>query len=304
MKVKKLDYTTGFETIKVPFLDPDKLVESLIKAGLTISERHVTEFWDKKRHSGETWAAHSPASSSHIPIAIYGDSCRLYASRADTKFLGIFISFPLWRPRSTRYSRWCIFCLENSKLYGQHTLFPVLQRLTYKLNMLFENGVPGLDGRAFRCAVTEIRGDWEWHKQLFNLSSTWKGVKNVCFRCNCSSRSDNPKNLYYCLDEDPDWKEFTLAEFPATEIKHDAPTCVSITMFGQTLFILFFVLHGFSETHIDIRVNRFDLARSSSSSSWVPSWIAANMQHACSKPWADVWFQWFRLDTWQYVFEF
>lgn len=162
----------------------------------------------------------------------------LCKSSRDTKFLGIFISFPLWRPRSTRYSRWCIFSLESSKLYGHHTLHPVLQRLTYKLNMLFENGVQGSDGRVFKYAVTEIRGDWEWHKQLFNLSSTWKGVKNVCFRCNCSSRSDNPKNLYYCLDDDPDWKEFTLSEFLATQIKHDAPTCLSFAKFGQILLNL------------------------------------------------------------------
>lgn len=224
LKLRKKNYTDDSEIAKVPFLDPDILVQYLFKTGLTIPQELVTAFWARKREAGEEWALQSPATPQHIPIAIYGDSARLYATQADSKFLGIFISFPLWRPKSTRYSRWCIFSLENKRLYGRETLHTVLSRITFKLNLLFENGIEGPDGVPLRFVCTEIRGDWEWHKQLFDLTSSWKGITSVCFRCDCAARSDNPKKLYYCLDEDPDWKDFTLPEFLANQIKHQ-PTC-------------------------------------------------------------------------------
>lgn len=238
MKVRKQNFTNDHETIKVPFLDPEKIVQYIFQAGLDIPERDVIEFWERKKRAGEEWATSSPASDRHIPIAIYGDSARLYASRRGSKYLGIFISFPLWRPKSTRYSRWCIFSLENAKLYGRETLQPILQRLTYKLNLLFEQGVVGPHGQRLRFCVTEIRGDWEWHKQLFALTSSWKGIGRVCFRCNCKARSDNPKELYHCLDDDPSWEEHDLVEFVASEIHHN-PTCLLFQKLGGTFWIRF-----------------------------------------------------------------
>ena len=225
MKVSKLNFTNEFEVVTVPLLDPDKLVAYLLKSGLTIPQELVNNFWEKKRMSGEKWVTDCPASNNHIPIALYGDSCRLYATRADSKYLGIFISFPLWRPRSTRYSRWCIFSLEVAKLYGRETLQPILQRITYKLNMLFEHGIEGLNGQRMKFFCSELRGDWEWHKQLFDLTSSWKGAKNnVCFRCDCTAKSDDdPKKLYYCLDDDPNWNEYSLNEFLASQIRHSPP---------------------------------------------------------------------------------
>ena len=232
VKVRKPNYTSDFEMVKVPLLDPDSLVQYLINAGLSIPEEHVSEFWEKKKASGEEWVKSSPASTKHIPIAIYGDSSRLWATQADSKYLGIFLSFPLWRPKSTRYSRWCIFSLENAKLYGHETLHPVLKRITYKLNLLFETGVVGPGGQCFKYVCTEIRGDWEWHKMLFNLVSSWKSITDLCFRCNCVAKSPNPKRLYYCVDDDPDWKEFGLADFLADQIK-EGQTC---TLFPNILF--------------------------------------------------------------------
>jgi hypothetical protein len=225
VKVAKLNYTNEYEVVTVPLLDPDKLVAYLFKQGLTIPQELVNDFWEKKRMSGEKWVTDCPAYNNHIPIALYGDSCRLYPTRADSKYLGIFISFPLWRPRSTRYSRWCIFSLEVAKLYGRETLQPVLQRITWKLNMLFEHGIEGLNGQRMKFFCSELRGDWEWHKQLFDLTSSWKGAKNnVCFRCDCTAKSDDdPKKLYYCLDDDPNWKEYSLTEFLASQIRHSPP---------------------------------------------------------------------------------
>ena len=231
MKVKKLNYTDEFEFVKVPFLDPDKLITYIIEAGLKIPQEEVEHFWSRKRANKEEWAIKSPATPKHIPVAIYGDAARLYTAQRESKYLGIFISLPLWRPRSSRFGRWCIFSLENAKLYGCHTLHPVLSRITYKLNMLFENGVVGSDGVIYKFACTEIRGDWEWHKQLFSLASSWKSIANVCFRCQCVARSDDPKQLYYCTDDNTNWKHFGLVDFLASQIR-EYPSC-PLTLFSK-----------------------------------------------------------------------
>lgn len=226
--MKKLNYTNEFEMVKAPLLDPDSVMAYLFfQAKLKISAQEVSEFWNMKRGSGEERAMLSPATTEHIPIAVYGDSCRLYNGQPGSKYLGIFISLPLWRPHSTRYSRWCIFSMECAKLFGRETLHPILQRITYKLNLLFENGVEGPDGQKLKFSCTEIRGDWEWHKQLFDLTSSWKSIANVCFRCTACARAANPKKLYYCLDDDADWTEFSLTEFLATQIKNDL-TCTQV----------------------------------------------------------------------------
>ena len=227
VKVQKENYTNDFEIIQVPLLDPDVLVQYLVTAGLKIPEEQVVEFWQKKREAREEWALLSPASNKDIPIAIYGDAARLHATQADSKYLGVFISLPLWRPKSTRFSRWCIFSIPRKRLYGTYgreTLQPILRRIVFKMNLLFEHGVVRPDGGHLRFICTEIRGDWEWHKQLFDMTSSWKGVSSVCFRCDCTARSGDPKQLYHCVDDDPNWHEFTLPEFLATQIKHN-PTC-------------------------------------------------------------------------------
>ena len=73
--MKRLNFTNQTEIIKVPFLDPDTVMQYLINAGLTIPQEQVVEFWENKRRSGETWVENCPATNQHIPIAIYGDAC-------------------------------------------------------------------------------------------------------------------------------------------------------------------------------------------------------------------------------------
>ena len=255
-------------------------------------------FWSSKRANGEEWAIQSRATPKHIPIAIYGDSARLYTAQRESKYLGIFMSLPLWRPRSTRFSRWCIFSLENAKLFGHHTLHPVLSRITYKLNMLFENGVVGSDGVTYKFACTEIRGDWEWHKQVFNLSSSWKSITNVCFRCKCVARSDDPKKLFYCTDDVTHWNHFGLVDFLASQIE-ESPSCP----FLDNIFFVFPFRPVFSDgLRAYSNINTFFilfglLTRSFDLAAWVSSPITTDLQYACPKLGVDVWYQWMRFVT-------
>ena len=287
-------------------IDPDGLVSYLLKGGLKISQDHVQDFWESKKRNGEKWAIESPATHGHIPIAIYGDAARLYSTK-DSKYLGIFISLPLWRPRSTRYSRWCIFSIEHSKLYHQETLFPILSRITYKLNLMFENGLMGPDGISYKFACTEIRGDWEWHKLLFNLTSSWKSIDNVCFLCDCVARCDNPKRTYYCLDEDPRWKRFNLVEFLAAQIKQSQFTCASKFHKWINIFQSFYHRCRFSATLLIfttlsvlliLRVHFcLKFVRPAHIATWLSSRALANMFDARPQPRTDVRREWLRADA-------
>ena len=229
VKVNKRNYTNETTIEKVELLDPHTVMDYLFThVGLRIDMASVKEFWRRKRAAGEPWAVCSKAGEDSIPLALYGDECRLYANSSE-KMFGLFVSLPLWRPRSTRFSRWCIFAIEDKKmLSGGETLVPVLQRLVYSINMLFRGNPNIACGHKF--CVTEIRGDWQFHRILFMFSSSWhwRKVKDICFRCNCMAKSANEKRLYYySKDDSPDWQEYTLAEWISGQLTGNQFTCGS-----------------------------------------------------------------------------
>ena len=144
---------------KFPLLDPDKLISYLIEAGLKIPQQQVEFFWSSKRANGEEWAIQSTATPKAHPYSNLWWCSQGYIQHKGSPSTWEF-SFPshCGDPGQHVLSRWCIFSLENAKLFGHHTLHPVLSRITYKLNMLFENGVVGSDGVTYKFACTEIRG--------------------------------------------------------------------------------------------------------------------------------------------------
>ena len=153
------------------------------------------------------------------------------------KMVGIFVNVPLYRPRSVRCSRWLLCTVQEELLYSHHTLDCIFRYLTWAFNQLYTGKFPtcGPDGEALTgkaasragqwvCPknkltfqVTEIRGDWLWHKQVFRFRSSWKGGSNqpVCFKCKAWSKG--PVNqLFYNIEENsPLWyTEYpTVADF-------------------------------------------------------------------------------------------
>lgn len=229
LRVKRVGVHSGtYEDIKFPLFDPHVVVDYLFReVGLSINPDIVRRFWYIKRDlAKEPWAVSSPATSEHIPVAIYGDACQCKG----TKLLGIFISFPLWRAASTRASRWLLCALEESRLWNTQTLNTIMRRITFSLNMLFdgwdlEKNKQIADGRLF--TLTELRGDWLWHKQLWNFTSSWKALTNICYRCDCKARSANPKELFWRID-DGEWHEYTRLEFIMTQLhKNRHPSTMS-----------------------------------------------------------------------------
>ena len=118
-------------------------------------------------------------------------------------------------------------------MYRRKTIDTIFRYLVWRLNLLFDAKFPscGLNGESLpprqaaragqdvvqggrQFAVTEIRGDWSWFKDIFSFKSSWKGGARypVCFLC--EARSVEP-HLYYMVKPDsPVWDtEYDLADF-------------------------------------------------------------------------------------------
>lgn len=163
-----------------------------------------------------------PATADHIPLALYGDSAKCYGGE---KLVGIFISFPLWRAQ-TRNSRWCICEIEEAKLYKTETMDAIMCRVAFSLNQLF-NAYDSEKGRELchghKCTVTEYRGDWLWHKLLWQFKSGWQVAVDTCYRCDCRKTSRLPDQLYYNVDGN--WHEHSLVDFINTQLGHRTRPC-------------------------------------------------------------------------------
>lgn len=229
VRMAKRNCSEQFEDTRTPMLEPHKVIDYLFtQGGVKIDPADVKEFWHIKRNLGkEEWAVQSPASDTHIPIALYGDGCRF--QNHTVKMVGIFISLPLWKATSTRCSRFCIWAVEESRFWKRTTLDTVLQRITYSLNLLFDGvdefGRTIASGNEF--TVTGLRGDWLWHRECFAFSSTWKAPRDVCYLCTAAAKTRNPAQLYYNYwDDEPDWHEYNLLEWINAQQGHRTRTCI------------------------------------------------------------------------------
>lgn len=170
-----------------------------------------------------------PATSAHIPLSLYGDSCKVHGG---VKILGVFLGIPVWRPASTRCSRWLLCALEESRMWGRETLDATFARITYSLNLLIDawDGEKELCGsRRFAC--TELKGDWLWHKQLWSFFSAWTKPMNVCYRCTAKARSTVDSDLFWDVDNGV-WHEYTKLEFIVEQLGHLQKPCRSGVVFS------------------------------------------------------------------------
>ena len=224
VKVRKTRVATDtFEMIRIPVMDAHRVVHFLMKSGLEIPEAHVEHFWETCRDKGqEPWAVSSPASRKHVPLGLYGDSCKVAGG---SKLVGIFINLPLWRPRSNRLSRFLLATIEEHRLWGSETLDAIFAHIVRCCNYLFtgfdENGEELANGRLF--AVTELRGDWLFHKQVWKFVSSWNTVHHRCYLCNATSRSRDPKQLFWNVDGE--WHWYNRVEFINIQLAHRPRPC-------------------------------------------------------------------------------
>lgn len=159
----------------------------------------VRRFWNHARSFNLPWADAS-RDSLHVPLALYGDSAKF--SCLGDKITGVFMSMPLWNPRSSRFSRFLLYALETNYSLGGLTLNPLYAKIVDSLWKLYEEGLC-IKGQQIRFATIEIRGDWEWHYSAFNLIPSWRSDQ-FCWRC-AANKKDN--NNFLDFGEDPGWHE-------------------------------------------------------------------------------------------------
>ena len=206
--------------------------------GISIPTDIVEQYWSHYRSAeiASPWALHHPAGNQHVPIGLYGDSCKI---RPGEKMVGIFMNLPLWRPKSIRCSKFLLTCFREEHAYRRDTLDAIFRFLVWRFNLLIEAKYPscGIDGGPLspgqaskagqdvvqggrKFAITELRGDWLWFKDIFSFKSSWKGGNKypVCFKC--EARAIEP-HLYYdvkpgssCWTTEYDLAGFLINQMP------------------------------------------------------------------------------------------
>ncbi|CAK9075021.1 Uncharacterized protein SCF082_LOCUS36433 [Durusdinium trenchii] len=205
----------------VPVILPHLLVDYLVsECHLPIDNVRVRQYWSHMEAFQDTVAVSTrafrqAAGMPVVPLCLYGDEAQIGLQNAPmNKVLGMNLSFPLFRPKATRLSRFMLFCVDSEQISSiEKTIFPILHRLTESLNHLTDHGI---DGRRFIC--TELRGDQVWFRQLFRHQSYWI-AKKVCFRCQACTDIDTLD--YTDLDVlSSGWASTlrTTAQFVANEI--------------------------------------------------------------------------------------
>lgn len=207
------------------------MIEFLFSNKLEIPEKAIRTYWKWNAERGEPWAQRINPDDKIVPLGIFGDSARVNTAFGYEHVVGIFMSIVLFRPKSVRASRFLLFAIGEEKLWGIHTMQVVLRRLVWSFNTLWDGVHPSVDqyghalasdalkkmaGQAIstRCVVTEIRGDWAWHKKLWRFAkqTSWSGIR-VCHWCGALSKG-LWKDLYWNLTNDSSWtSNFSLEEF-------------------------------------------------------------------------------------------
>lgn len=224
---------------EMPIIDPHSVVHFLLEqAGLEMPRLSLQQFWQHHSQFGAAWA--QGVEFDRIPIGLFGDAARVNTKFGTVNIASIFLDFCLWKPRSTRCSRFMLFSVPEHELWHSHTLNRVFQRITWSINSLIEGFHPSvgpygeslpmslqhLSGQPYlhRCKLVEIRGDWSWHKKIFIFPGvSWVG-KKMCHHCHALSSSTDAAKLYWNYDAN-DWQEhpFDFPQFinermPATHI--------------------------------------------------------------------------------------
>ena len=209
-------------TTAVPCILPEQILEFLLtKCDLDIDERRCQQYWDHlERHNDEVAVDSKQFRNLQdkqvYPLGIHGDEANMgIISQPYSKIIGMTLNIPIYRPKSTRISRFLMFALESASLVDViQTVNPILERVVASLNRCTESGV-GEGNRKF--ILTEVRGDQAWLYFLFQHKARWNAV-NVCFRCGAHTKPD--RDCYALYDAGSTCrnttKQFIINELPNT----------------------------------------------------------------------------------------
>ena len=218
-----------------PIIFPHKILSFLFNNGMHIPQQAIDDYWRLNNAYGEPWAQDASLHGM-VPLGIFGDSAVIKKEFGSLSVIGVTLSVVLWRPRATRLSRFLLFSVPAEREWKKHTMRVVMRHLTWSLNACFEGTWPKNDAygtplvRApegllvpeggLRFVTTEIRGDWQWHKKVWNFWNTSWNALNVCHLCGTRAVAEDPGDLYWTLrnntwyDNELDVQEFMDQKVP------------------------------------------------------------------------------------------
>ena len=228
------DGESKFKIEKWPILYPHMVMHFLFqKSGLKISTDAISKYWRHHHEFGAEWAQ-DPRTHAMVPLGIFGDGARVNLQfGGSTNVVGIFMNLVLFRPKSVRMSRFLLFTIGEEQLWGYSTINAVLRRLVWSFNQLFTGHHPTTDwvgkelpphlaklsgtpitSDGLKFCVTEVRGEWSWHKKIWRWPRvSWKAI-SMCHWCRAVSKGEWT-DLYWNFTPQSQWhdNEFTLDEF-------------------------------------------------------------------------------------------
>ena len=198
----------------------------------------VSKYWTHAQHYDCPWKDVSP-NGEHIPLGLYGDAAK-YAPTGE-KIIAYFLNVVLWTPKSSRMSRWLLYTLENDVCLGAQSLNPLLKPIVESLLKCY-NGLE-IRGRNHRFAVSELRGDWEWHVLSFDLQRNWR-MHTFCWRCNVSKQPGAHENTMWDFSDDPGWASSELNHIQFLAHMINPTTARSLVDQIKDINTVFFIFDG------------------------------------------------------------
>ena len=159
--------------------------------------------------------------------------------------------FPLWddQRQSIWLTRFPICALRTAKSLGNETYAPIWKAMAWSFHVLYQGVHPERDlwgqiwgpakcfgakpldpllpGASFK--LTEVRGDWKQHADVFGVASHWR-CTDLCHRCR-ATKSNSPLH-YIDFTENPKWAatERTLQDFLQEQVQLDHPFCNALVL--------------------------------------------------------------------------
>lgn len=218
----------GYRLEQQPILFPHRVMEYVFnECGLDLDMADINQFWDNAIRAGESYASHEMRH--RVPLGFYGDAAQLITKVRVEKLLCFWMNIVIFRPKSIRFSRFLLWSCDVSKLLKNRTAYTILRWIVWSLNALHEGTHPTtrpgnrplesqaekdragtwLTHQQYQFSVVELRGDWEFHKMIWQYKCSWKGGVRVgiCFRCPAMARSADPGELYWNMDENSTWAQ-------------------------------------------------------------------------------------------------
>lgn len=237
IKVPVLDRKVpeGYRLEKQPIILPHRIMSYLFnEVNLDIPKAGLHSFWEASHLRGDPVASDLALVRDRVPLGLYGDAAQLVTRYKKEKIMCLWLNIPCWRPKSVRFSRFLMWSCDDGLILENKTVNSVLRWIVWSCNILYDginptyapggrllnaknlerSGTPiTWDNRQF--CVAELRGDWEFHKMVWNFKCSWKSI-DICFRCPAVSKSDNDAGkLYWNCQEGCSWEQqkFSTAQF-------------------------------------------------------------------------------------------